>query len=220
MKLIKEGLPVNAKNYFLHSYTKDTRDNLQFPKTGSFLSIVNEFAYGADNRFHKLDLKFLKYFGITSNIVFQTSAVFGCFVPWNFTKTSVNDRYRFRFVKGFNTIGTRKLSASPEVLSKYQINGDDLGKTSTLSFEGKFHFYECPGISGVGLVPFIYGNLLCESPGKVTSIKEYYRDFVRASAGFGIGWVAGFGRIELVYASKVLSRPGDLVSEFQVIFSD
>ena len=80
MKLIKEGLPVNAKNYFLHSYTKDTRDNLQFPKTGSFLSIVNEFAYGADNRFHKLDLKFLKYFGITSNIVFQTSAVFGYFV--------------------------------------------------------------------------------------------------------------------------------------------
>ena len=41
-----------------------------------------------------------------------------------------------------------------------------------------------------------------------------------SAAGFGIGWVAGFGRIELVYASKVLSRPGDLVSEFQVIFSD
>ena len=220
LKLICDALPVNSKNYLSYTFIKDSRDNHQFPKSGNLLTLTNEFAYGNDNKFHKIDFKLNTYFGLTSALVFQTSIAGGFILPWKYSKVSINDRYRLRFVKGFNYIGTRAIAADPYAASKYLINGDNIGKSSNLNLEGKLHFYNFPGLHDMGLVPFIYGNVLCEEPTKLTSLKNYCRENVRASAGFGFGWNASFGRIEFVYATRVLQKTGDLASEFQVLFSD
>jgi outer membrane protein assembly factor BamA len=220
LKLINQGLPVNAKNFIAYTLNRDTRDNPQFAQSGSNATITNEFAYGADNKFHKIDLKYSKYFGLTPSIVLQTSLSFGMFFPWKFTKVSINDKYRNRYVKGFNTLGTRKISDNPLVASGYLIPGDNLGKLSNLILESKIHFNNTPGIENSGLVPFVYGSLICEDPGKFSSLKSYFRDYIRASAGFGIGWNGSFGRIEFIYNTKVLSKPGDITSEFQIHFGE
>lgn len=220
LAMIKSALPVNAKNYLSYSFLNDSRDNPQTPKSGSYLKFVNEIAYGNDNKFCKVDMKLNSYFGLTSAVVLQTSIAAGLFPYWNLSKISINDRFRMRFVKGFNTIGTREPAGNSNIANKYQVNGDHLGSYSNLVVEGKIHFYDCVGLHDMGLVPFVYGSVMCEDPVQIRNFNDYFRDKVRASAGFGLGWNGSFGRIEFAYTTKVMARPGDVTSEFQVLFSD
>ncbi|CAG9331805.1 unnamed protein product [Blepharisma stoltei] len=220
LKLLKEELPVSVKNYISHTYTRDLRDDTSEPRTGSLTSITNEFALGGDVNFHKVDLKFNHYFPILSNVVFQSTFGLGAFIPWKNTTTKINDRYRSRYIKGFQAIGTREQPADPTMRGKFAVEGDDLGKLSVLNLETKLHFYNTPVISGVGLVPYLYANMICEEPHKVTNLKTYFREKARGSVGIGLGWVGAFGRIEFSYATHVWKKPGDVSAEFQVLFGD
>lgn len=220
IKLLKEELPVSVKNYLTHTYTRDSRDDPQETRSGSLLTLSNEFAVGADTRFHKIDLKYHQYFPILSHLSLQTSFGIGAFLPWINTKTHVNDRYRSRYTKGFRAVGTREQPADANIRGRFAIEGDELGKLSALNMEVKLHFYQTPIISGVGLVPYIYANMICEEPHKFTSARQYISENARGSVGIGLGWIGAFGRVEFSYASHVWKRPGDVSAEFQVLFGD
>ncbi|CAG9311846.1 unnamed protein product [Blepharisma stoltei] len=220
LPLLKQELPVSVKNYIAHTYTRDLRDNPSEPRTGILSTLTNEFAFGGDVNFHKIDFKIHHYFPILSDIVFQSTFGLGAFMPWRNTKTRINDRYRSRYIKGFQAIGTREQPADPAMRGKYAIEGDDLGKLSVLNMEAKIHFYNSPVLSGVGLVPYIYANMICEEPHKFTNAKTYFKEKARGSFGIGLGWVGGFGRIEFSYASHVWKKPGDVSAEFQVLFGE
>lgn len=219
LTLINEALPVTAKNFWLSEYKTSTIPSHR-PTSGFSLQASNEFAYGKDNIFQKLDLKISKYFGLSNSIALQTSVNFGAFVPWQFSKVSLNDRYRIKYIKGFNSLGSRKLPADPVATCKYDVLGDDLGQESKLIVENKIHFYDAPVLEGTGLVPFVFGNLVCEAPGKVSSFRNYWREYVRGAVGVGIGFNLGVARLEVVYNSKVWKKKFDSEAGFQIVFGE
>jgi hypothetical protein len=218
VNLITEALPVNAKNFLLSEYKISNVSNLQ--REGYSFTASNEFAWGKDNIFQKVDFKFSRFFGLTNSIAWQTSFNFGAFLPWSFSKVSLNDRYRIKYIKGFHSVGSRKLPADPVMTCKYDVYGDDLGQLSKLLIENKVHFYDASVLEGTGLVPFVFGNLICEAPGKVSSFRNYFREYVRGAVGFGIGFNLGVARLEVVYNSKVWKKKLDCDTTFQIVFGE
>lgn len=220
LQLISEALPVSAKNYILTEFKQNTLDNFQQPSKGSSLTLTSEIACGADNVYQKLDFKFNKFFGLTTSVVLQSCINFGLFVPWNFTKVSINDRYRSRFIKGFHSVGHKKMPADPVIASKYDVTGDDLGEMSKLILEQKVQFYDAGFLSGTGLTPFLYANCICEAPLKYNGARSFFREYVRGSFGFGIGLNLGVGKLEVAYAARVFRKTQDVAASLQVVFGD
>ncbi|OMJ80430.1 hypothetical protein SteCoe_19335 [Stentor coeruleus] len=219
-KMIRQSLPVNAKNYAQFCYNYSSLNDMLIPTSGIKLNVINEFAYGEDNKFHKIDFKISKYFGLTNNIVFQGSLDSGVFIPWPGSKISINDKYRSRFIKGFQSVGTREPPNDPNVMAKYEPCGDNLGAKSKFNAEGKIHFYNTVGMQNYNLVPFLYGNVVCESPNKFTSMRNYAQDYVRWSAGFGIGLNLGSARLEFAYAARHYAKKCDVTAGFGILVGD
>lgn len=220
LQLINEGIPVTAKNYLLTEWKWNTLNNFQQPSSGASLTLTNELAYGADNVYQKFDFKLSKYFGLTSSVVLQSIVNFGLFVPWTFTKVSLNDKYRSRYIKGFHSVGHRKMPADPVVACKYEVTGDDLGEMSKLILEQKVQFYDAGFLSGTGLTPFLYANCICEAPLKMNGLSTYFRDYVRGSIGFGLSLNLGAAKLEVAYATKVFSKAQDIAASLQIVFGE
>lgn len=212
-------LPVNLIYQLGHWYKHSTTDNPSAPTTGYIFSLNNELATG-NSVYHKADISYSHYFSLFTDVVLQNSFKLGMFLPWSFTKTFFNDRYRYRFVKGFRQIEEREqpaklpAGASPET----SIYGDDLGRMSSLSLESKLHFYNTPFLSKIGLTPFLYANLIV--PEVLRHKYSEYKDHARGSVGLGLGLQFGPARVELAYTSQVFKKSGDIGAEFQMVFAD
>lgn len=218
LELLKGEMPVNARNRLSYTFNLDGRNDKLAPTKGHFLSLTNELAYGADTRYHKVEIRGKQYFPVSSRIALEFSGFLGMILPWESSKHHVTDRYRGLYMKGFRSVGPRTPSANPSLAGKYHLDGDDLGQSSQLSLESKLLFYATPILHSVGLVPFIYANAIGINPRAMTRPVDYVRTQMRTSVGFGLGWSMALGRIEFSYASKVWSKPGDYPAEFQVLF--
>lgn len=83
--------------------------------------------------------------------------------------------------------------------------------------ELKLCMYDVPVLSHIGMVPYLYANLIL--PGVFnTNIK--LMDKSRSSIGLGIRWVTMLGKIDFNYSAKSFSKAGDVGTEFQVLFAD
>lgn len=218
LELLRQELATTAKNSLTYTYTTDSRDNSTQPKAGYIATLTNELALGSDVRFHKVEGRVSQYYELFRDIPLQLSGQLGFFMPWGFTKTQINDRFRGRYIKGFRSVGDRFPSADPAQQGKYLVEGDDLGKLSQLQLEAKLHFYNLPFLQRAGLTPFIYGNMIVIDP-LYTKSADHFKQQMRGSAGFGLGWNMAFGRIEFSYASRVFTKPGDVSAEFQILFA-
>lgn len=49
------------------------------------------------------------------------------------------------------------------------MEGDDLGYKSLLTLEGKLHFYDVNPLTGIGLIPYLYGNMFLPGAADLTS---------------------------------------------------
>jgi len=220
LELLKEIFPVSTKNFVSYKYTYDTVEDEEEPRAGHTLEILNELAFSKDTQFHRLEVAGRKFYSLTENLVLKGSCNLGVIVPWAFTSSHINDRYIGKYKKGFSSYGGRAPPADQNLRGKFQPEGDDLGKMSELNFEGKLQFYNTPLLSAIGVVPFIYGNLLCAEPHKCSSPKSYLKDYGRGSIGFGLDWKTSLGTVEFSYSAKTFKKPQDVSAEFQVIFSD
>mmetsp|Transcript_33877 Transcript_33877/g.59037 ORF Transcript_33877/g.59037 Transcript_33877/m.59037 type:complete len:423 (-) Transcript_33877:4-1272(-) len=218
MELLRQELPTSAKNSLTHTYTVDRRDSSDYTRSGYLASLTNEIALGNTTRFHKVEAKGTRYFELLKDSPLQLSGSLGFFMPWNFTKSHINDRFRGRYIKGFRSVGDRFPPADPSQHGKYLVEGDDLGKLSQLQLEAKLHFYNLPFLEKISLTPFVYSNLIVIDP-LHTKSAEHFKQQTRGSVGFGLGWNMAFGRIDFSYASKVYSKAGDVSAEFQVLFA-
>lgn len=218
MELLKQEMPVNARNRLSYTFNLEGRNDKVAPTKGYFLSLTNELAYGADTRYHKVELRGKQYFPISSRIALEFAGFLGAILPWENSKHHVTDRYRGLYLKGFRSVGPRAPPANPALIGKYHLDGDDIGQSSQLTLEAKLLFYTTPVLHTVGLVPYIYANAIGINPLAMTRPVDYAKTMVRTSVGFGLGWSMALGRIEFSYASKVWSKPGDYPAEFQVLF--
>mmetsp|Transcript_6851 Transcript_6851/g.10103 ORF Transcript_6851/g.10103 Transcript_6851/m.10103 type:complete len:428 (+) Transcript_6851:11-1294(+) len=218
--LLKEGLAATSKNYFCHNFHLDTTDSLTEPRKGFKLNVLNELAYSEDSRFHKFDLRLHKYLSLAEDITFQGTCKLGVIMPWEFTKLTLNDKYRVRHQKGFISLGSRQPPLNPTLRDKFLVEGDDLGKTSQLALGAKLRFYNVNFLKGIGLTPFIFGSLNCVDLENSESPRDCLKNHTRGAAGFGLRFSTRFGVVELTYSSKVWSKPGDVTAEFQILFED
>lgn len=212
-------IPVSSLNFLSYLYRYDTTDHPLYPKQGDLLLLKNQVAYG-DARYHKLDLGYSHYFALTSKLIFESSLSFGMFTPFEMAKTFFNDRYRTDNIKGFRSIGAREPPCQAYASENPNFIGDEMGKLSLLQLEAKLHFYNLPLFSKLGLVPFVYGNLVLPDPLKMKFSYDNAVNEARGSYGVGLGYNSTRGRIEISYNTRTFSKPGDLVGEIQVTYYD
>lgn len=214
LHLLKNEIPVTAKNYLLYRYQIDSRDHKDLAKTGDFLNINNELAVGSQTLFYKLDFLYQKFYEIKNDLSFQGSLSSGIILPWDLSKIHINDRFRFNNIKGFKAIGDRTIN---DRYGYFGVKGDNLGNLSHLNLEAKLNLYTLWRVWNV--VPFLYGNLFHLDPIKKFTTKTFGLNQLRGSFGFGIQFNLPIGKIEISSAIYTWKRPGDVSADFQLIFN-
>jgi hypothetical protein len=204
-------IPVSSLNFLSYLYTCYTLDSLLYPRKGVHLLIRNQVAYG-DARYHKLDIHFSRYLALNSQLILESSLLFGMFTPFEMAKTFFNDRYRTDNIKGFRSIGAREPPCQAFASENPNFIGDEMGKLSLLQLEAKLHLCDLPLLRSLHVAPFVYGNLVLADPLKMKFSYDDAVNEVRGSYGVGLRINTFLGRIEISYTTRTFSKPGDLVA--------
>jgi outer membrane protein insertion porin family len=186
------------------SFSKDSRNRLIFPDTGSLNSIGVE-VYGGDLEFYKTTYRHQTLFPLADTVTFSFKAGLGYGDAYNdTTDLPFFEKYTaggVRTVRGYdyNTLGPRD-SKNQSYGGNFQFvtNSEFLFQVDALGSAESFR---------LGLY-FDAGNVFAD-------VDEFDESELRTSVGLSAKWFTLIGPIELSYAFPLNDEPGDDTKYFQ-----
>jgi len=203
LPMASQALLTSEKYYFSYTFRSDTRNSSLYPSSGALLECRGELSTVNSCIQSTADISGKAYLRLAKDAVLEMSAGWQGIKALNKGNCHINDRARGSFVKGFRAYGER---TAPGL-------GDDLGVSSLLNLEAKLSFYNSPLLNLFSLTPFLYANLFATNSNIGTPQ-------LRGSCGLGLEWITHFGHVELSYAARVVSKPGDLPAQVQILLSE
>jgi outer membrane protein insertion porin family len=186
------------------AFSKDSRNRLIFPDTGSFNSIGVE-VYGGELDFYKVLYRHQTVFPVGGDVTFSFKSRIGYGKPYgDTTDLPFFEKYTaggVRTVRGYdyNSLGPR--DSKDEVFGgnfQFVTNSEFLFPIESLGGAESFR---------LGLY-FDAGNVFAER-------EDFDTSELRTSIGLSAKWFTAIGPIELSYASPINDEPGDDTENFQ-----
>ncbi len=190
------------------AYARDTRNNAQFPTSGSYYHLTGEISAPVfDMKFYKFIGKGERYWPISDDMSFKVKGSLG------YADTYGDKKYPFfknffmggpKNVRGYDqaSIGEKTLNA---VTSEHETTG---GKKSL--YGSAELFFPPPGlknVKGFRLSAFVDGGGVFKN--------DFIGSELRYSAGIGALWLSPFGPLTISYAKPLNDGINDSISELQ-----
>jgi len=197
---------------FKTTFSRDTRDQILFPKSGYVASVSAETsAPGSDLEYYKLLIRSQMHYSLTPNIVLGLNAGLG--YGGGYGKMSGLPFYRNFFAGGASSVrGYRSRSLGPR--SETQFAGVSLG--GSRRFLGNANIYiPLPGLrngDSTRLSIFIDSGQVY-ADGEPLSISA-----LRFSAGVAFSWFTAIGPLALSYGVPLNEEESDRTKRFQISF--
>ena len=188
----------------------DKRNSTISPTEGYTIRLSNDIAgLGGTLHYSRNQLRGAKYFAITDDLILSGRARVGHILGLG-EDVRLNDRFFLggESLRGFATagVGPRDISTQDSLGGEWVYNGS-VELTFPLGLPSEF------GISGK-----VFSDV--GSTGSVSPSDANVQDTgaVRASVGFGIGWVSPFGRISVDLGFPIAKEDLDETETFRVNF--
>ena len=190
------------------AYSKDTRNNSQFPTEGAYYRLNGNLALPVfDMRYYKFTAAAEKHWPLRNNMSFKVKGNLGL-------ADSYGDK-KFPFFKNFfmggptsvrgyqqSSIGEKTINS---VTGEYETTGGKKSIVSNVEF-----FFPPPGFKNVKsfrLSTFLDGGGVFKN--------DFDGDQLRFSAGVGALWLSPFGPLTISYAKPLNDSTNDKLSELQ-----
>ena len=190
------------------AYSKDTRNNSQFPTEGTYYRLNGNLALPVfDMRYYKIKAAIEEYWPLRNSMSFKVRGVLGY-------ADSYGDK-KFPFFKNFFMGGPTSVrgyeQASIGEKSINAVTGDYETTGGKKSLRGSAElFFPPPGFKNVKsfrLSTFLDGGGVFKN--------DFEGDHLRFSAGVGAVWLSPFGPLTISYAQPLNDSTNDKVSELQ-----
>jgi outer membrane protein insertion porin family len=209
---IREYVTENGDSFNLFrlraGWSRDTRNRILFPSTGTLNQLGGEIVPGSGQQFYKLDYVFKGYYPLTKTFTLSGRANIGYGDGFGDTgELPFYENYYaggLRSVRGFktNTLGPRYSNTQPSGGSVKTVGSGEL--VSQVPFVKQANNVRVAGFVDVGNV--------YATPG------DFEASELRYSAGAALYWISPLGPLVLSYAQPLNDKVGDELEKFQFSF--
>ena len=198
---IKEQQGAAVKSEISQSLTYDNRDDRLEPTQGIIGHFSTDVAgLGGGVKFFRTNIKAIKYFPITDNVIGSLRGSVGYIVGFG-KDVRIVDRF---FLGGSNLRGFQVAGAGP----RDESTGDSVGGKFRYTSSGQLTFpMGLPNEMGIKGRLFADLGSLSDAESTLASIKD--EQSLRASVGLGISWKSPFGPIVFDFSKPFLKKSFD-----------